>query len=64
MDEEEPPSFPVGVDPGRRNLITAVDRDGRMLRYTSRQRTFESKLARHRDILGGGRELTRRNWSY
>lgn len=41
----------VGVDPGRKNLVTLVDQDGRKLRYTSKQRMFESGLARYREIM-------------
>lgn len=50
-EENCPLSSQVGVDPGRRNIITAVDREGRKLRYTSSQRAFESKLLRYREVL-------------
>ncbi len=52
----------MGVDPGRRNVITAVDQDGRTLRYTSRQRTFESGLARYRDVLKKEKRRKRIAW--
>ncbi len=55
-EEEEAPSSLVGVDPGRRNLITAMDRKGRTSRYTSRQRTFESELTRYREVRERERE--------
>ena len=38
---EGPRSKAVGLDPRRKNLITAIDSDGNSLRYTSRQRFFE-----------------------
>ena len=41
----------IGVDPGRKNLITATNGDGNLLRYTSRQRLFECKEIRHREVL-------------
>ncbi len=33
----------VSVDPGKRNLVTMIDAEGTVLRYTCRQRMFESK---------------------
>ncbi len=48
---EGPRSKAVGVDPGRKNLITMMDSVGISLRYTSRQRLFESKLIRYRRVL-------------
>lgn len=48
---ENIPVWSVGVDPGRKNIITALDQDGRKLRYTSSQRTFESKLTRYRVVI-------------
>lgn len=45
---EEPRSRTIGIDPGRKNLITATDSNGVTLRYTCKQRTFESKIIRHR----------------
>ena len=49
--DEKLPRFMVGVDPGRKNVITAVDKEGRTLRYTSSQRTFESGLTRYRKVI-------------
>ena len=46
-----PPSKKVGLDPGKRNVATMIDEDGVSLRYTSRQRRFESKLCRHENVL-------------
>ena len=51
VDHDIPPSRSVGLDPGLRNIATMVDTDGNVLRYTSRQRRFESKLARYRSVL-------------
>ena len=39
-----PLSSNVGLDPGKRNIVTMIDSNGRSLRYTAKQRTFESKL--------------------
>ena len=39
-EENVPCSSQIGVDPGRKNIITAVDQDGRKLQYTSKQRIF------------------------
>lgn len=50
-ESEGPRSRSIGVDPGRKNLITATDGDGNTLRYTSRQRLFECKEIRHREVL-------------
>ena len=41
----------VGVDLGRKNVITAVDRDSVSEKYSSRQRMFESKTYRFREVL-------------
>ena len=45
------PSRTVGLDPGKKNILTMVDRDGNSLRYTACQRNFESKLMRYRKVL-------------
>ena len=45
------PRWKVGVDPGKKNVITCMDAKGRYLRYSSRQRMFESKLSRYRQVL-------------
>ncbi len=41
----------VGVDPGKRNLVTMIDAEGTVLRYTCRQRMFESKHTRYQAIM-------------
>jgi len=45
------PSRNVGVDPGKKNIVTLVDGDGNFLRYSSSQRLFESGLARYRAVM-------------
>ena len=52
-----PPSKSVGLDPGKRNVATIIDEDGISLRYTSRQRAFESKLCRFRTVLKREKDL-------
>lgn len=46
-----PPSRTVGLDPGKKNVLTISDLDGNTLKYTIRQRNFESKLTRYRKVL-------------
>ncbi len=38
----------VGLDPGKKNLATMIDKDGAALKYTARQRYFEN---RYRNVL-------------
>ena len=49
--DNHPLSKDVGLDPGKKNVATMIDSDGITLRYTSRQRLFESRLIRYREIL-------------
>ena len=51
MDDQVPPSKCVGLDPGKRNVATMIDTDGITLKYTSRQRLFESRVVRYRQVL-------------
>lgn len=39
----------IGVDPGRKSIMTMVNKDSLSLRYTTRQRNFESSLKRFRE---------------
>ncbi len=54
-----PPSREVGLDPGKKNILTTM---GSPL-YTARQRNFESHLSRYRSLLKLEKEKsgTRRN---
>ena len=45
------PSKVVGLDPGKKNVVTMVDADGNVTKYSARQRNFESKLTRFRTVL-------------
>ena len=45
------PGRQVGVDPGKKNLVTMIDKDGVVLRYTCRQWMFECQLTRHHRVL-------------
>ncbi len=56
--DEVYPSRSVGLDPGKKNIATLVDEDGKILRYTTPQRNFESKLTRFKAVLS--KEKTRR----
>ncbi len=47
----ELPGRAVGLDPGKKNLASMTDENGVSLRYSLRQRNFESKLSRYREIL-------------
>ncbi len=49
--EERYPGRHVGVDLGKKNLVTMTDTSGITLRYTCRQRRFEGKLPRHLRVL-------------
>ena len=49
--DSAPPCKRVGLDPGKRNVATMIDEDGIFLRYTARQRAFESKICRLREVL-------------
>ena len=42
------PGRPVGLDRGKRNIASMVDNQGLTVRYTTRQRNFESGLTRYR----------------
>ena len=53
-----PPCKHVGLDPGKRNLATMTDEDGISLRYTARQRAFESKMCRYRTVLNREKALS------
>lgn len=46
-----PPSQTVGLDPGKKNVATRIDNRGVSLKYSSRQRAFESKLCRYKRVL-------------
>lgn len=46
-----PPGRPVGLDPGKKNILTMADENGNSLKYTACQRNFESKLVRYRRVL-------------
>ena len=54
-DEEETqqiyPSREVGLDPGKRNIMTMTDKEGISIRYTARQKQFESGLTRYLRVL-------------
>ena len=41
----------VGLDPGKKNILTMADSNGNSLRYTACQRNFGGKLARYRNML-------------
>ena len=45
----------VGLDPGKRNIVTMICEKGKKLKYTAKQRNFESNLYRYRDMLKRGR---------
>ena len=45
------PRRQVGVDPGKKNLVTMMDENRVSLCYTCRQRMFESKMTRHQRLL-------------
>ena len=47
----------VGLDPRKRNVATMSDSKGTTLKYTARQRNFESKLTRYRGILAKEKEV-------
>ena len=51
VDDQVPPSKCVGLDPGKRNVATMIDSDGIKLKYTARQRLFESKVVWYRHVL-------------
>lgn len=46
-----PPSQKVGLDPGKKNVATMIDSRGVSLKYSARQRAFESKLCRYKRVL-------------
>ena len=41
----------VGLDPGKCNVTMIMDSEGISLRYPAKQRLFESKVFRYREIL-------------
>lgn len=45
----------IGLDPGKR---TMVDADGNVMKYSARQRNFESKLTRFRTVLESEKKKT------
>ncbi len=45
--EERYPGRHIGVDPGKKNLVTMTDTFGITVRNTCRQRRFEEKRPRH-----------------
>ena len=45
------PSLEVGLDPGKKNIVTMVDNRGVKLGYSTRHRNFESRLTRYRRVL-------------
>lgn len=49
------PSKVIGLDPGKR---TMVDADGNVMKYSARQRNFESKLTRFRTVLESEKKKT------
>ena len=51
VSDDQYPGREVGVDPGKKNLVTMSDKNGVTLRYTCRQRMFEGKLLRYREVL-------------
>jgi len=51
MQELSPASKDVGLDPGKRNILTMTDNEGISVRYTSCQKQFESGLVRYRHVL-------------
>lgn len=54
----------VGLDPGKKNIVTTVDSNGVSLRYTAQQRKFESKLSRYTDVLKKKRNPKRASISW
>ena len=52
------PSREVGLDPGKRNILTMTDKEGISIRYTARQKQFESGLTRYLRVL----EKEKRKW--
>lgn len=53
------PGRTVGLDPGKKNILTMADRDGNSLKYTACQRNFESKLVRYRKVLSEEKDKNR-----
>ncbi len=41
----------VGLDPGKKNVVTTTDENGISLKYSCRQKNFESGLLRYRHVL-------------
>ena len=52
-------SHGMAVDPGKKSIVTMVNKNGVSLRYTTRQRNFESGLKRYREVLEKEKEIHR-----
>lgn len=55
-DRNLPPGRTIGLDPGKKNILTMADSDGNSMRYTACQRNFEGKLVRYRKVLSEEKE--------
>ena len=54
------PSRSIGLDPGKKNIITMVDCNGISLRYTTSQWNFKSRLTRY--LHGHTQQEKRQTW--
>ena len=50
-EESESEGRGVGLDQGKRNIVTMVCENNKRLRYTTAQRNFQSGLTRYREVL-------------